>query len=135
MKKQVKDFGVVAQVKLALNPRNRLATALGFVLGGFVPLAIYFVSHSEACSLGQLTFAKSGPWFLVFGGLAYSAQTVFQWAKMAFSSATKSFGFCILIEGIMVSSHTHWLSVAALCYLVCINGVATGCRLTVGSRS
>lgn len=71
----------------------------------------------------------------VDGGLAYSAQTVFQWARMAFTSGWKSFGFCVLVEGTMVSSHISWLSIAALAYLIVINGIATGCRLTVGSKS
>ncbi len=132
--KNAKDFGVVKQVRMAFKGRNRLPTALGFLLGGFVPLAIYFVSHYEACPLSALTFATSGPWALVLGGLGYSAQTVFQWARMAFSSGWKSAAFCVLIEGTMVSSHTAWLSIAALCYLVAINGISTGCRLTVGAK-
>jgi len=132
--KNAKDFGVVKQVRMAFRGRNRLPTLIGFLLGGFVPLAIFFVSHYEACSLVDLTFAKSGPWALVFGGLAYSAQTVFQWARMAFTSGWKSAGFCLLVEGTMVSSHIAWLSIAALCYLVAINGIATGCRLTVGAK-
>jgi VIT1/CCC1 family predicted Fe2+/Mn2+ transporter len=39
--------GVVAHVKEALRPKNRLANTLGGLLGGFVPLATYVVSHGE----------------------------------------------------------------------------------------
>ncbi len=41
------SIGVVQQVKLALKPANRLATIIGFLLGGFVPLACYWISHHE----------------------------------------------------------------------------------------
>lgn len=119
---------------MAFKGRNKLPTAIGFLLGGFVPLAIFFVSHYEACSMAEFTLAKSGPWALVLGGMGYSAQTVFQWAKMAFSSGWKSAMFCVLVEGTMVSSHIAWLSIVALTYLVIINGVSTGCRLTVGAK-
>jgi predicted Kef-type K+ transport protein len=123
-------IGVVAQVKRAFAARNRLALAVGFLLGGFVPIAIYFVAHDP--STGGL--APTGAWGLVGGGLLFSLQTVFQWARNAFSSAFKSVGFCVLLEGVMVSPATaHWLAVAALSYLVAINGVATGCTLSLGS--
>lgn len=120
-------IGVVSQVRRAFAARNRLATLVGFLLGGFVPIAIYFVAHYEA---GPLSL--SGAWGLVGGGLVYSAQTVFQWARQAFTSALKSAGFCVLLEGVMVTSHERWLAVAALCYLVAINGVATGVILSLG---
>lgn len=121
-------IGVVSQVRKALAQRNRLATVIGFLLGGFVPIAIYVVAHREAGPL-----ALSGSWALVSGGLLYSAQTVFQWARMAFANALKSVGFCVLLEGVMVTSETHWLALVALGYLVVINGVATGCVLSLGA--
>lgn len=124
-------IGVVQQVKRACVKRNRLATLIGFLLGGFVPVAIYVISHREAGALAW-TAASAGPWSLIAGGLLYSAQTVYQWAKLAFQNAAKSLGFCVLIEGVMVTSHTHWLALAALCYLIVINGVATGCTLSLG---
>jgi hypothetical protein len=129
-----KDFGVVKQVRMAFKGRNQLPTALGFLLAGFVPLAIWYISHYEACRFTELTFSKSGPWALVFGGLAYSAQTVFQWAKLAFMSVSKSLGYVVLLEGVLVGSSTLWLQLSALMFLICINGIATGCRLTVGAK-
>ena len=124
-------MNLVQQVRKAFAARNRLATLLGFLLGGFVPLAIYVVAHAESGPLLSLT-APSG---LVFGGLLYSAQTVYQWAKLAFTNAIKSVGFCVLLEGVMVTSKTHWLGLAALAYLVLINGVATGCTIALGPQS
>ncbi len=124
-------IGVVQQVKLACKPSNRLATIIGFLLGGFVPIACYWISHHE-----QAAFTADGArsMALVFGGLAYSARTVYEWAKLAFTSGFKSLGFVVLVEGTMVTSSTLWLSIAALCYLVVINGVATGCTLSLGKN-
>lgn len=119
--------GVVAQVTESLRPQNRLATALGFLLGGIVPLATYVVAHREIAPerplYGQLAA------FLVLGGLVYSARTVYDWGKLAFRLSMKALGFVVLIEGVMISSHTEWLSITALAYLIAINGVATGCTL------
>ena len=68
--------------------------------------------------------------YLVLGGLAYSAKTVWQWGTVAFQNAFKAFGFVVLLEGVMVTSHILWLSITALVYLMAINGIATGCNLT-----
>jgi hypothetical protein len=111
---------------------NRLATLIGFLLGGFVPLACYWLAHYEHAAWSEQGGRALG---LVTGGLMYSAVTVFQWAKQAFVSAFKSVGFCVLVEGVMITSTTLWLSVAALCYLVVINGVATGVTLSIGKKA
>lgn len=120
-------MNIVQQVRRAFARRNRLATTIGFILGGFIPIAIYVVAHRENAGL-----SFTGPTGLVFGGLLYSAQTVYQWAKLAFTNALKSVGFCILLEGVMVTSKTYWLGMAALCILVAINGIATGCTIALG---
>jgi VIT1/CCC1 family predicted Fe2+/Mn2+ transporter len=119
-KRAKKPLGVIAQVRRAFASGNRLAAVVGLLLGGFVPLAVYVVAHGESGAL-----ARS----LVAGGLVYSATTVFQWARLAFTSALKSAGFVVLLEGVMVTSNTHWLALAALAYLIAINGVATACTL------
>ena len=124
-------MNAVQQVRVALRPRNRLATLLGFVLGGFVPLASFFVAHYELTAATPLYTQRS--LYLVLGGLAYSAKTVWQWGKIAFQNAFKAAGFVLLLEGVMVSSTIAWLSIAALAYLMAINGVATGCNLTAGA--
>jgi VIT1/CCC1 family predicted Fe2+/Mn2+ transporter len=124
-------MNAVQQVRIALRPRNRLATLLGFTLGGFVPLASFFVAHYELTAATHLYMQPS--LYLVLGGLAYSAKTVWQWGKIAFQNAFKAAGFVVLLEGVMVSSHIAWLSIAALVYLMGINGVATGCNLTTGA--
>jgi len=122
--------GVVTQVRLALRPKARLATLLGCLLGGFVPLASYVVAHQEVdwTSPGSHSLVSL---FLVLGGLIYSARTCFDWGRLAFASSFKSFGWVVLIEGVMVTSHIHWLSIAALGFLISINGISTGCRLAI----
>lgn len=125
--------GVVEQVREAVKPKNRLATTLGFLLGGIVPMASYVLAHHEI-SLDRPIYAQL-PSYLVLGGLAYSAKTVYDWGKRAFTSGFKALGFVVLLEGVMVAASSGWLSVMALCYLIAINGVATGCNLSVRSEA
>lgn len=125
----VDDFGIVKQVKTAFKKGNRLATLIGCLLGGFVPLASSITAHQhmESNSTKAVCFSMVG------AGLLYSAKTVFEWAMLAFNNLFKSIGFCILIEGVMVTSTVTWLSTVALVYLIFINGISTGCRLSVRS--
>jgi hypothetical protein len=133
------ERGVVRQVRLAFSRNNLLATCLGFLLGGFVPLASYVVAHYEVVASGS---AKEILWallsqkgtYLVLGGLAYSAKTVFAWGRAAFHDSWKAIGFVVLLEGVMVTSSTHWLALASLAMLVGINGTATGCGLLPRSQ-
>jgi hypothetical protein len=120
-----RQLGVVAQVRRAFASGNRLAAAVGLLLGGFVPLAVYVLAHGESGAFS----GHERAWALITGGLVYSAKTVFEWARLAFTSAFKSVGFVVLLEGVMVTSTTHWLALTALGYLIGINGVATACTL------
>lgn len=123
--------GVVAQVRLALRPKARLATLLGCLLGGFVPLASYVVAHGE---VDLETVHGMVSLLLVLGGLLFSAKTVFAWGRMAFNHGGKALGFTVLLEGVMTMSHTHWLAFIALGYLVSVNAIATGCTLSLAGR-
>lgn len=118
----VADFGVVKQAKIAFQRRNRIATTMGFILGGFVPIASYVLAHVEAPTQPMV-------WILVTGGLIFSAKTVFDWARIALRHPAKALGFVVLTEGIMTFAHTLPLSLAGLAMLVAINGIATGCNL------
>ena len=120
-----RPLGVVAQVRRACAAGNRLAAVVGMLLGGFVPLAVYVVAHSESGAFA----GHERAWALITGGLVYSARTVYEWARLAFTSAFKSVGFVVLLEGVMVTSTTRWLALAALGYLIAINGTATACTL------
>lgn len=127
--KTPETMGVVDQVREALKPKTRLATFLGFLLGGFVPLASFVVAHYEV-TMSKPLYSQLGM-YLVLGGLIYSAKTVYSWGERAFNSPVKAVGFVVLLEGVMVGAQTPWLSFAALTYLVCVNGIATGCNLAV----
>lgn len=123
------ELGPVDQVRVAFRRKNRLAAAMGALLGGIIPLASHVVAHGEIDKDGSL-FTQLGTYF-VLAALLYSAKTVYQWGKVAFRDGTKAFGFVVLMEGIMVASRTGWLSVAALVYLMVINAVATACTLAL----
>lgn len=122
---------VVSQVRAAVQPKNRLATALGALLGGGVPVATYVLSHHEITTAPL--YAQLSVW-LVLGGLLFSALTVYGWGRMCFGSGAKALGFVVLLEGVLTCSSTAWLSVGALVYLVAINATATGVRLSVQQR-
>lgn len=124
MSKKPRSLNVVQQFRRvwALGP---LTAIVGLALGGFVPLAIYVTAHRTGFVWGVSTAPA-----LALGGLVYSAQTVFQWARLAFISIAKSLGFVVLLEGVMVTSPVQWLALLALGYLIVINAVATAC--TVG---
>lgn len=46
------------------------------------------------------------------------------------SRPLKAAGFVVLLEGVLVGSRTHWLSLAALAVLAGINALATGAILS-----
>ncbi len=124
--------GIVGQVRAAFHPEARLATLIGACLGGFVPLAGYQVAHHEFSREAGL-FQLAVP--LVMGALLYSAKTVYDWGKLAFRSPVKAVGFVLLTEGVMITSSTAWLSVAALVLLAGVNAIATGATLSVERES
>lgn len=120
--------GIVAQTRAALRPGSRLATLLGATLGSFVPVATWVVAHREINA--ALPLWRQFGSLLVAGGLAYSATNVFSWGRLAFRSPVKAAGFVVLLEGVLVGSSTHWLSLAALAVLAGINAIATGAILS-----
>ena len=127
-----RQLGVVGQVRAACAPRARLATTLGCLLGGLVPVGSYWLAHHEIDASSPLYTQLTA--YLVAGGLLFSAKTVIAWARLAFGDAWKAFGFTMLLEGTLLASHTPWLSCCALGYLVAINGIATGCTLSLRDR-
>lgn len=125
-----RSLGVVGQVRLALRPQNRLATFLGGMLGGAVPVASWQLSRAEV-DPSQPLWGQVPAW-LVAAGLLFSATTVYGWGRQAFGSGVKAAGFCALLEGVLVASRSSWLAAAALAYLIAVNAVATGTRLSRG---
>jgi len=133
VRKTLEDLSIVEQVRESLKPKARLATFLGFLLGGFVPTASYIVAHHELVSDKPLYFQPA--LLLVLGGLLYSAKTVYEWGCNAFSNKMKAFGFVVLLEGVMILSTTPAIAIMALLYLAMINGISTGCNLSLKSSS
>lgn len=125
-------MGVVDEVEVAFSPRSRLATQLGFVLGGVIPIATYLEAHCEL-DVSQPLYTQPAA-FLVAGGLLFSAKTVFAWGQRAFRDAWKAAGFVVLLEGVMITSHVPVLPLVLLAILVAINGIATGCTLSLERR-
>lgn len=120
---------VVDQVVLALRPGNRLATLLGCILGGVVPIATDVETHLDLDASRPLY--EQVATFLVIGGLVFSGKTVFAWAGRAFRDDWKAAGFVLLLEGVMITSNVAVLPLALLRTLVAINGIATGCILSL----
>jgi hypothetical protein len=127
------ELGVVDEVELAFNPRSRLATQLGFILGGVIPIATYLEAHCDLDTTRPL-YAQPAA-FLVAGGLLFSAKTVFAWGKRAFRDGAKAAGFVLLLEGVMITSAVPVLPLVLLAILVAINGIATGCTLSLDRAS
>jgi len=125
-------IGVIAGIREAAKPRNRLALGVGSALGGFVPIATYHLAHAEA---NWNNAAYSLPCYLVAGGLLYSATTVYTWMAEATGSGKKALGWTVLTEGVMIASRAPWLSIMALALLIGMNAVATGVRLAAGNKS
>lgn len=128
-----RELGVVDEVELAFNPRSRLATQLGFILGGVIPIATYLEAHCDLDATRPLHTQPAA--FLVAGGLLFSAKTVFAWGKRAFRDGAKAAGFVLLLEGVMITSDVPVLPLVLLAILVAINGIATGCSLSLDRSS
>ena len=111
------------QVALAFQPQARLAALAGLMVSGFVPVAVYMLVHYEVA-------AAAWKWYMVGGGLLYSAASVYKWATKAFQgsgrclTAAKSLGFVALLESVTSFSSTHWLALCGLCILTLINAVS-----------
>ena len=129
-RKAPKKVGVIGQIKTAFSPGARLGTFIGIAVGGSPPVGSFVICHQE------LPEATGWKWcvlaLLAFGGLLFSAKTVWQWAAAAFQDKWKATGFVLLMEGIMVWSQTPWLAFYALGMLVFINAVASGVTLSQG---
>jgi len=124
--------GVVGQVRMAFGRGNSLAALVGCVFGGAVPFTAWWLAHYEL-NVRSLAVSLSA-WldpivWLILGGLAFSAPTVYGWAKLTFRSPSKALGFVVLLEGTMLWASTWWLGVGILVLLVLVNGLAAACRV------
>ena len=124
---ELPERGVIVQIKRAFSRSSALATSIGFLLGSFIPVSTYVLTHHELDKEHPLYTQVLT--YVIVGGLAYSAITVYSWALLAFKSRVKALAFVVLLEGTMVVSSNVLLNSAALFYLAFVNGTATGCTL------
>ena len=139
MSKTTHSIPITIQLQIATRKGNRLAAALGAVLGTVVPVMVYAVSHKlPALEMGTFTF-----WFLglmMVGGCYFSMKSVICWGTLAFEKdRVKAVAFALLLEGMLVVSGVvpdlDWLGAAALIYLCLINAVSCGCSIAVESKN
>jgi hypothetical protein len=103
-----------APIKINAAQKRTIGQIMASVAAGFLPIASFVMAHYES---------KSNPllWVLVAAALMFSAPTLADWANKWSGNKYKAWGFTILLEGVMVASHTEWLSFAGLIILVAIN--------------
>jgi hypothetical protein len=133
------DVGILRQIRIAGDRRNRVAMALGAARGAWVPIGVCVVAHRDLDLAGVIA-GRVGldAWHvlllaLVLGGLAYSLPTVVRWGRLFGDSKIGAIGFAVLTEGVMCLSGQAWLAGAALVMLCVINAVASGVSLVRGA--
>lgn len=115
---------VIQQIRRAFLPGARLAAWVGILLGGLIPVCTWVTAHLEVT-------AHPWHWAFVVGGLIYSAETCYKWARSAFGSGSKALGFVLLLEGTLTFGTILPLSLAALATLVFVNAISAACSLQV----
>lgn len=103
--------------ELAPYARARLNSLLAAVAGGFIPAASYVLAHIEAPGRTYL-------YGLVLASLVYSAPTLAAWAGRWCDGRVKAWGFCALLEGVMILSQIPALNLVGLAILVGINSAS-----------
>lgn len=142
----------IAQLRHAAE--SKVALAMGGLLGAFVPSSTFVVVHCGKLitvrtdgTVSHSLWSHPG-WWLVAGGLAFSATTVYRWAASAFRPSggqltwwesvytrVKAAGFVLLVEGVLMFSPMTELSYVALGVLVVINALGTGAALALADRA
>jgi hypothetical protein len=72
---------------------------------------------------------------MVGGGAVFLSLTVIEWGRAILGNLTKAIGFAILVEGVMITTETEWLSFTALGLLIVINSVACAVALALEESS
>ena len=103
-----------APIKVSAAQKRTIGQFCASIAAGFLPVASFIMAHIES---------KDNPylWILVAAALVFSAPTLAEWAGKWCGSMVKAWGFTVLLEGVMVFSHTEALSIAGLVILVAIN--------------
>jgi len=134
----MKIVPIIEQLNIAGRKGNRLATAIGAILGTVVPVMTFAVTHK----LPSLAFTDPAFYVLsimAIGGCFFSMKSVIMWGQMAFNQDKfKAIAFAILLEGMLVMSgmvpDMAYLGWAALAYLSLINAISAGCSIAMQSK-
>lgn len=103
-----------APIKVSAAQKRTIGQFCAAIAAGFLPIASFVMAHIESATNPFL-------WVLVAAALTFSAPTLADWAKKWCGNQYKAWGFTVLLEGVMVFSHTAWLSYMGLVILVAIN--------------
>lgn len=66
---------------------------------------------------------------MIGGGALFSSLTVINWGERILGNIFKAVGFAVLVEGVMLTATSQWLSTTALGLLIVIN--ATSCAVAL----
>ena len=111
---------VLGDVRSAFSS-HPLAFIVALPFGGFVPVAVWCLTHLEPMQWWT--------WGMVAGGALFSSLTVISWGQIVLKNLFKAIGFATLVEGVMIASKTWWLSFTALGLLVTINAISCAVAL------
>jgi hypothetical protein len=119
---------VIAQLRNALKPANRVAAILGSLFGALPPVGSYCLGHHAVdwnTGLGGL--ATQPCVYAMIGFLAFSATKVSGWAAAALSNRALGLAWTVGVEVLMTlaPANLQWLSIVCLGYLVAINALAS----------
>lgn len=103
-----------APIKINAAQKRTIGQLCAAIASGFLPIASFVLAHYESATNPLL-------WILVAAALTFSAPTLASWAQKWCGHPAKAWGFTVLLEGVMVFSHTPALSFAGLAILVAIN--------------
>jgi len=103
-----------APIKVSAAQKRTIGQVIASLSAGFLPIASFVLAHYESKTQPLL-------WILVVAALMFSAPTLISWAGKWCGNQYKAVGFTVLLEGVMVFSHTEALSFAGLLILVLIN--------------
>ena len=103
-----------APIKVSAAQKRTIGQLCASIAAGFLPIASFVLAHFETKTQPML-------WILVAAALMFSAPTLADWARKWCGNMFKAWGFTILLEGVMVFSHTVELGYAGLVILVAIN--------------
>lgn len=109
-----RKLATASPIKVSAAQKRTIGQFSAALASGFLPIASYMIAHYESATNPML-------WILVAAALLFSAPSVAGWALKWTGNTYKAWGFTVLLEGVLVASHTQWLSLIGLGILVLIN--------------